>query len=124
MKLSTVKDFLEQTITIDELKKRISSEVAGFIQGNKKKGSSNPIYLDEDCNFLVLRQHAVLLLNFYTQNQFDENFIAYISDALLLSENVEFENEYLLETFEMLTDPEVNGKLTFLRANELLKTLT
>lgn len=121
MKLSIIKKLLESKITPIEFKTIILPEVIEFTESSKKKGSSTPIYLDEDCNLDIGKIHAIMLLKLYKQNMFDEYFIGYIVDALLLSEKVHFESESFLELFETLTDPEINGNLNIARANQLLE---
>lgn len=124
MKLSILKDFLKEVISVNKFKKIITFEVDKFINASKKKGSSVSIYVEQDEELFIGKSEAVLLLKLYKKGNLSEHFISYIVDGLLLSEKVEFESEEFIESFETLTDPSVNGPLSISRVEELLKLFT
>ena len=121
MKLSQIKEFFNRSITTAVLKESILNEVANFKASSIKGGGSASIILTEDIPLRVEKSDIANLCEAYIDSELSESEISYIMDALLLSDQVEFENEELKEVSETLTDPTVNGKLTKDTAMEVLR---
>lgn len=121
MKLSLLYDFFKGDKTPRELKDALLDEVTTYGAGLKKKGSSVPIYVTEDVKIFFGEKELSILGTCYLTHQLTDTEIGYIADALLLSESVEFKDEKVHESLELLTDPEINGALTEKSVRELLR---
>ena len=112
MKLTILKDFFNQNISVEELKKSISNEVGDYKQLLSKRGSSIPIVLNEDTELSISIKDIAAICQSFLDDQLNEYEIYYIADALHLSDKVSYEDDRVSELLEELTDPEVNGHLT------------
>jgi hypothetical protein len=120
MKLSQLRSFLEQKLGIENFRKGIDKEVTGYKNQLSKKGASSEVLLEADIDLYLTKAHISELCIHYLNDGLSEYEVYYIIDALLLSENVSFENEKLLELTEIMTDPSVNGAVTKSVAKEVL----
>ncbi|MES2457436.1 MAG: hypothetical protein V4594_17905 [Bacteroidota bacterium] len=120
MKLSQLRFFLEQKSGIENFSKGIAKEVTGYKNQLSKKGASSEILLEADINLYVTKGHISELCGHYLNDSLSEYELYYIIDALLLSENVSFENQKLLDLTETMTDPFVNGVITKSVVKEVL----
>ncbi|RWU09948.1 hypothetical protein [Pedobacter chitinilyticus] len=120
MKLSQLKSFLEQKLELENFRKNIDKEVADYKKQLPKKGASSEVFLEADTDLYLTKPHLSELCNHYLNNGLSADELYYIVDALLLSENVAFENEKLLELTETMTDPYVNGPVTKLVVRKVL----
>lgn len=120
MKLSQLRSFLEQKLGIENFRKGIDKEVTGYKNRLSKKGASSEVLLEADIDLYLTKAHISELCSHYLNDELSEYEVYYIIDALLLSENVSFENEKLLELTETMTDPPVNGAVTKSVAKEVL----
>lgn len=120
MKLSQLRSFLEQKLGIETFRKGIDKEVTGYKNQLSKKGASSEVLLEADIDLYLTKAHISELCSHYLNDGLSEYEVYYIIDALLLSENVSFESEKLLELTEIMTDPSVNGAVTKSVAKEVL----
>ncbi len=102
------------------LKELIAEEVSDYQRLSAKKGGSAPITLIEDVDIFVGKNEIKILCQAFIDDKLSEYDINYIMDALLLSSRVRFESEEFMYTIEILTDSQVNGKLTKAVVNEIL----
>lgn len=121
MKLSQIKEVFDKSVNPAVLKESISKEVENFEASSVKKGGSSPIILTADISLIVRKSGIANLCQAYIDSELSESEIYYIVDALLLSDQVEFENEELKNVSETLTDPAINGNLTKDIAIEVLQ---
>jgi hypothetical protein len=120
MELSKLHDFLEGKLTASEFSKEIKNEVAEYKEALKILGKSSPIYLNEDIQIEIGKTELGKLCQVFLSKKLNEYEISYITDALLLSNNIIFESEQIEELLELLTDPEINGTLTNEKVEEIL----
>lgn len=123
MKLSELKRALLGLFPIDTFESTIDKEVNNYKSSLKIKGTSTPIYLIEDDRLFVGKNELKKLCSLYLSGGLSEGHLNYIVDAILLSNNVDFENEDIKEQIELLTDPEINGSLSPETVNQILDGL-
>ena len=122
MKLSQIKNLFNKTETAETFSKQIASEVSIYKNLVKKKGSSIPIMLDEDIQLSIGPEEVYLLCDLFSKNELTEHEIAYITDAFSLSDKISYTSDRISDLVAMLTDPEINGGLTYDLANEIMST--
>jgi hypothetical protein len=122
MKLSELKKIFEND-DIETFKESISQEITNYKSKLGKKGSSIPIIVEEDLKLNIGTTEAIFLLDAFVSKQLSEHEIAYIADALLLSEAIKFESEEVLDDFESLTDLSINDSFTLGKAMQKLLLL-
>ncbi len=120
MKLSQLRSFLEKKLELENFKRSIDEEVTDYKKQFSKKGASSEVFLAADTDLYLTKVHLAELCNHYLNNGLSAYELYYLVDALLLSENVAFENEKLLELTETMTDPYVNGPVTKLVVRKVL----
>lgn len=107
MSLSEIYQLLHKEITLNSFKKSIEKEISNYKVSLQKKGGSNPIFLHEDLQDLIISEVDIrFLCEAFLQNKFDEWELNYIAEALLLSDKVTFENDKVEEALLTLTDSE------------------
>jgi hypothetical protein len=114
MRLTELQDYFRNPglTGVSRLKELISEEVREHQHLINKKGASAPVYVIEDCQVNVTSGELSILCNAFLNRELNHGEIAYIVDAMLLSEHVIFESEQLEDLFFSLTDPVANGELT------------
>ena len=106
MKSSLLINFFERSIQTENFKKLIENEVKIFKESLKKKGSSTPVYFDNDLNqkIIITKLNLSFLLECEKKGILDKYCLSYIADILLLSEDINFESEDLKDEFDLITD--------------------
>jgi hypothetical protein len=118
MKLSEIKNCLNQSEISTNFRIELEKEILEISKQNK--GNSYPIILIEDCSFnFTIKELKSLCLLFFTE-KLTNRTLEYIVDALLLSENVKFETEKIINMIEEMTDPEVNGVFSLNDAKKII----
>lgn len=120
MELSIVNKFFEGEIDCAHFKKLYKNEFDVFTKNKKITGSSLPINVKDDIDLIFQRKHLLKLYNLFLKEELNSIEIQYIADCLLLSETVSYENDDIFDQVNLLSDQDVNGKLT---RNEILKIL-
>lgn len=111
------------SMSIDQFRSAISNKIKEYKNSLSVRGKSASIYLTEDIdNLFIGKKELTKLCHAFLNDQLNEFEIAYVTDALLLSEKVMFENEEIREAFELLTDSEVHGALTKGDIHKMLET--
>jgi hypothetical protein len=111
-----------------------AAEPAAFRQANAndfeerrplldKRGSVMPVRVNEDADIEVSGREVARLCNHFIAGHLDAVELAYVADALQLSERVTFADEDTAEFISEFTDPEVNGPFTLERAKVLVREL-
>ena len=125
MRQSDLFSYLNNEISIKELKEKISHELHQYEKQTKITGSSVPIYLEAENNKnqLSLSQFNKLLRD-YINNEIEVLELQYISDVIQLGESISVENPLINNWIFEMSDPEINGLFTKERAKEIIQTLT
>ncbi|WP_338504706.1 hypothetical protein V6R86_11640 [Sphingomonas kaistensis] len=95
--------FLNGALRPDELWTEIEAEVTACLAACAKGGSGHVILTDGP-NTLVLRQHVDKLLAALAQEKLPLEAAAYIADALIMSDDFEWDDEAVAETLFFLSD--------------------
>jgi hypothetical protein len=114
MKLSAVFDLLSHKISAAAFRQSASVELAERRQVLRvfERGRVIPVRVTEDVDMRVTAESVVALCEYFERGELDAIEIAYIVDALQLSDRASFESEVTAEYLAMLTDPEINGELS------------
>ncbi|EKT3957112.1 hypothetical protein [Flavobacterium psychrophilum] len=124
MKISDIHSFLEKKNPLNEFLDKYKNEFENYNKLMNKKGSSVPIYIEEDFNFNFSKKYLLFISNLFLSELLTEAQINYIVDCILLSDNININNENVLELLETYTDSEVNGNLTFKYVQDVVLKLT
>ena len=122
MKLSILDTLLEKRITPAVFHASVAQDIAEYMKDASKLGSVMPVRVDEDQDIKLSATHIKALCEFFIKKQLGSEELAFIADALLLSERVDFE-EGLTDLVAEMTDPEINGPFTAERAREILESV-
>ena len=109
MTASELNKFLLQQASSIILSEKISNEVSEYVSLMKNKGSSIPLYFQEDEDIFLSNSSVLILLNETYNGNLSNMHLAYICDCLTIGENVIFENENIKDIIFSLADPEING---------------
>jgi len=124
MELSLLNHLFNGQVEIDFFKRMISNEVGVYKEQLKKKGSVVSIDIKDDCSLNFRADNLVQLCRYFIDEKLDVSELAYIADALCLSENVNYEKESLVDYLEEMTDPEVNGLFSKKLALQIIEKIT
>lgn len=126
MKLSELRDLFDGKINHSSFRNHIRTEVSEFQKRGLVKGRSRAISVINDTEIIVSPEDVSRLCSAYLQGDFGEKELAYVADALLLSnsaQDVAFIGDGLAELVGQLTDPEINGPITRERVLDVLTKL-
>jgi hypothetical protein len=114
MNSSTLVRFLKGEEEVDKLKKEILKGVDGLRKNLSKKGSSSPIYVDNDVKkFVVKKWHIQKLCDYYLNNNLDEVELCYLATAIELCGGFVFESEDIEDAIVFISsDPDPNHPLS------------
>jgi hypothetical protein len=79
-----------------------------------------PVRVTEDADVEVSGRDVAKLCGYFIAGQLDAVELAYVADALQLSDRVTIADEATSEYISELTDPEVNGPFTLERAHSIV----
>ncbi len=88
-----------------------------------KRGSVVPVRVTEDADVAVSGREVAKLCNHFIAGQLDAVELAYVADALQLSDRVTMADEEASEYVAEFTDPEVNGPFTIERAKAIVREI-
>jgi hypothetical protein len=120
MKLSVLREYFEGTRNSDSLKDELKGNIAEYSERLKKRGSSVPIHLIQDTKLSFGEKELSMLATSFLTGGLTSLELGYIADALLLSDQVDFKSEKVMDALEQLTDAEVNGEITETSVREML----
>lgn len=125
MNSSTLVRFLKGEEDINKLKKEILKGVDNLRKNLNKKGSSSPIYLNNDGQkFAVKKWHIQRLCNFYLNNDLDQVELCYITTAMELCEGIIFESDDIEDAISLLSsDPDPNYPLNKEELFEIIENI-
>ncbi|MBA3673951.1 MAG: hypothetical protein H0W75_03185 [Chitinophagaceae bacterium] len=112
MNLTDINKFFKEEIPASVLKSIIAQEVQNYTLNLQKLGFSAEVYLIEDMDFYFGKSKLKKLCSVFLDSLLSVDEIAYIADAILLSNSVTFENEEIRDILETFTDPAIQGKLS------------
>lgn len=118
MRSSDLKNLFAGKIDVLSFKKLVGEEVIQYERLHAKKGSSIPIELIENEKLFFGKHEFLFLCESYIVEALNKFEISYITEAILLSTNVEFENgliEEYLDLFSYLEDDERLSKEDILK---------
>lgn len=127
MKLSELRAFLDDKMSVDTFKALILPEVDEYQKRRLAKGGSIPITVINDAEMVASARDVSRVCEAYIQGGLNDTELAYISDALLLSnfaQDVAFLGKGLRDVLGQLTDPEINGPLDKEKVVDLLIKLS
>ena len=120
MKLSSVAALLNSQISAAQFSAEISDAIENYEQALQLRGGSVPIQLTEDTELFIAENHIGVLCLLFASDLLSVNELAYVADALELSEQVHFESDFVRSSISEMTDPEINGPFSKERAFELM----
>jgi hypothetical protein len=82
-----------------------------------------PVRVTEDADLEVSAPEVVKLCNHFIAGLLDAVELAYVADALQLSDRVTVADETIAEYISEFTDPEVNGPFTRERAQAIVREI-
>lgn len=112
MRISDLKKLFAGTIGVLSFKELISKEVMLYERFHIKKGNSIPIELIEDEKFFFGKIEFIFLCKLYVAEALNKYEISYVSEAILLSTNVELENDLIKECLDLFSDLENDERLS------------
>jgi hypothetical protein len=122
MKLSALHRLLENRLSVADFRQQVSRDMNEYLERAHIKGSVMPVPVDEDEDIAISGQHIRMLCGFFVGGQLTAEELAYIADAMELSERVQF-GEGISALVAEMTDPEVNGPFTVERAKEIFRSV-
>jgi hypothetical protein len=121
MRLGSLADLLSGRLSGRAFALEVEEEMAAYRRGLRELGRSAPVVVIADEDVLVSLAGLKNLCRSCIAGELDLLELAYIGDAMLLSERVRFESPKV-EAFAMeFSDPDVNGRFTPARAGEILR---
>ena len=103
MRHSSLASFLHGELPPNELWREIEVEVTEFLAACAKGGSGHVIITDGP-DTRVSREHVAILLTGLTEAKLPLEAASYIADALIMSDNFEWEDEAVAEALFFLSD--------------------
>ena len=119
MKLSSVVKLLAGKLSASEFSGEIADELLVHTRALQKLGSSAPVVVTADTDFVLDRPGLSTLCRLFASGQLSAAELAYTADALQLSEHVDFADPSIADDLAECTDPVINGPLTVARALEI-----
>ena len=119
MKLSSLVKLLAGKLPPPEFSAEIADELSAHARGLQTLGGSAPVVLAEDTDVVLDRLSLGTLCRLFASGQLSEAELAYVADALQLSERVEFADLSVADDLAECTDPAISGPLTVARALEI-----
>lgn len=112
MKLSDIEKVINQKITFKDFRFLIKNEVSVYKTKFAETGRSIDIYCEEDLNCLIVGNKQMKnLLEGFLNNLINKIELLYLIDALSLSSKVKFENQYLKNEIELLSDSDYDENI-------------
>lgn len=124
MKISQIKESISKGKISIELKAVLDQLIPEYAGALSKTGSSVEIVATSDVEFDVDISVVKSLCQFFIDGEISELELAYIADALQLTDSVEFIESSVADLIAELTDPEINGVFTKERALKIVQSRT
>ena len=125
MKVENLVAFLYGTSDLASLQKEIASEVQESARLSRIEGSSIPIAVDEvfGVSYPIRPEEVRRLCEAFVDGCLSTDELAYISDAMQLSDAIDWLNDELFDMVFQMSDPEINGPFTIEAGRALLARL-
>lgn len=124
MKQSELAEALKSPDNLERFLRSISAEVERYRDQLKKVGGVTDIYLSNGNARLVIQDSEIrTLCDSFLRGGISTDELAYVCDGILLGERIDFGSDHHRELIEEMTDPEVNGRFTVQRANQIVGSL-
>jgi len=120
MKLSELNSLLSSKLSGLAFLHAIAAELAVHQRGLAARGQSAPAVVVEDRDILVSSESIKTLCHLFVDGQLNQQELAYIADAMQFGERVEFSDPAVADMVAELTDPEINGVFTKVRALQII----
>jgi hypothetical protein len=124
MKISHIKDSISSGVVSHELRNSLDRLVPGYEKALSKRGSVVPIRVIEDIELYLGIAEIQTLCQFYIDGFLSSSELAYIADALQISDSVDFVEPHVADYVSEFTDPEINGIFTKERASDIVRSYT
>lgn len=121
MRISSVANLLSGQLPALQYSAEISEELAAHRRALAKRGASAPVMVAEDMDMMLDRSGLSTLCRLFAAGQLSAAELAYIADALQLSERVAFSDPSVAGDLAECTDPEIHGPLSVERALEIAR---
>ncbi len=122
MKLSSLDALLSKQLSPAAFKDMIAADMAEYLKNASIKGAVMPVRVTEDKDIELSSAHINVLCELFVNKQLSPEELAFIADAMQLSERVDVE-EGLADLVAEMTYPEINGAFTMGRAQEILRNV-
>lgn len=121
LKLST----LQAVLANPQMASKLETELLPHLQENESlqelQGSTIPIHVESDSEFELSLSDVGTLFSLLIDGQLTGPQLAYVADAIELSEGVTYDGSPIADFLGEMTDPKVNGIFTKERAEEIRK---
>ena len=119
MKLSSLAALLAGNLSATDFAAEIASEMAVLTRGIEEAGGVAPVLLTEDTDLVLDSAALSALRRLFADGRFTMCEVAYIADALQLSERVEFSGPEIAKNLAEFSAPEITGPLVVARALDI-----
>ena len=116
MKLSSLNSLLVNELSPTEFSTEISEELIEHTQGLEKISGVASVRVTEDLDILITRKNLNILCNLFITDSLTSSELAYVADAMQMSDRVEFSDSGISDIVSEFTDPIINGVFTKERA--------
>jgi hypothetical protein len=123
MKLSEIAGLLTNAAEPERFRMSNASDFAERRPLLEKRGSVVPVRVTEDADIELSRRDVARLCSHYIAGHLDAVELAYVADALQLSDRVTWTDEDTSEYVAEFTDPEINGPFTIERAQAIVREI-
>jgi len=124
MQLSKIGRLLKQELNVADFKEELGSEISSYKNSLSKKGSSQPIILNEDLQQLQVGGSDIqIICKAYLEGILNKWELNYIAEALLLSSKISFTDDKAEKALYSLSDPEFFELITDDYVRQIIKDL-
>ena len=123
MKLSDIGHLLADAAGPGEFRAANAANIEERRAQVTKRGSVVPVHLTEDADLELSSRDVAKLCNLFIAGNLDAVELAYVADALQLSDRVTWSEEGVADYIAEFTDPEVNGAFTIERAKVIVREI-
>jgi hypothetical protein len=119
-RLSDILYLLSGRLSIVEFRAVNEHAFQEYRERSAERGSVVPIRIEEDTDFEVTRRHVAAACRLLTSGDLRAEELAYLANTLQLSDRATFASEDVAGYIAEFTDPEINGRFTMARAQEII----
>jgi len=123
MKLSTLQAVLAHPDQVGKLLAELTPLMAEYESLQRTQGSTIPIRVDADAEFAISLRDVDTLCSLFLSDQLTQAQLAYVADAIELSEGVSYDGSPIADLIAEMTDPKINGIFTKDRAEHIRKDI-